>query len=251
MKKDLTKDELKAAFIKSKQNESLDCPTKIEDFILPYLSESEQQELRKELEEWVAGEEEFVQQVKSSVDLDTLWQEQIAPGLAKILSFPPPSRQRSRITAAKIVKQVFETGKQTIYEILPIAPQLQPQLALGPGGMKSIPDSNSKVGVETASERPTSFQWRGGELDGMRLQITPMNRVVIDFGREVEEGIQISFVDTAGQEVQPQVCWPLDQYGRVSYDLENLPSREYTVIIIGCQNNHVGTTLIHDAEDRS
>jgi len=92
MKKKTIIEQLKEQFIKAKQNESLECPVMIEDFILPHLSESEKRELRSQLEDLVIGEEEFIQLVKSSINLDKLWQERISPGLtARLLETKHPS----------------------------------------------------------------------------------------------------------------------------------------------------------------
>ena len=88
MKKQLTIEELKQEFIKARQYESPDCTTKIEDFLLPHLSEAEKQELRVDLEQWIAAEEEFVKSVRSRIDLSELWRERIAPGLMNMLSSP-------------------------------------------------------------------------------------------------------------------------------------------------------------------
>jgi len=74
--------ELRQRFIKDKQRESQDSPVKIKDYLVPYLSDSDRHELRIQLEELVAGEEEFGRFVESSIDLGELWSDRIAPGMA-------------------------------------------------------------------------------------------------------------------------------------------------------------------------
>ena len=82
MEKRLSIKELRQKFIKDKQREVLSNPVKIEDYLEPYLSKAQKQELRVQLEELVAGERDFGRFIESSINLGRLWSERIAPGLA-------------------------------------------------------------------------------------------------------------------------------------------------------------------------
>ena len=208
MKKQLTIEELKQEFIKAKQDESLDCPVRIEDFLLPHLSESEKQELRVDLEQWIAGEEEFVKSVRSSIDLSELWRERIAPGLMNMLS--SPEQDDLWETAIQILRSA--SGKVFKFMSVPWleGPLTSEGVTLSAGGR--IVPSTGKAEI---------YRLTKGPLAGTEMRLED-DRLLIDLKQRPPEGSQLRLVDRNGQTVKLPVIYELDTTGSIIYDLSGV-----------------------------
>ena len=208
MKKQPTIEELRELFIKAKQDESLDCPVRIGNFLSPHLSESEKQKLRKDLEEWVACEEEYVKSAKSSIDLDKLWRERIAPGLVDMLS--SPEQDALWETAIQILKSA--SGK--VFKFMSV-PWLEGPLT-SEGGTLS---AGGRIAPNT--ERAEIYRLIKGPLVGTEMRLEG-DCLLIDLKRKPPEGSQLRLVDRNGQTVKLPVIYELDTTGSIIYDLSGV-----------------------------
>ena len=193
------------------------------------LAEAQEQRLLRRLKKWeesMSGFEEYYE----SIDKDSAFR-----NIQKEVNRRKRDKERLEAESpagtiiVRVIKQILEAGKEALW-IEQVSPQMRAIKYLGTATLSKTKDDIETV-TEQKAEQPVKFVGSGESLEGMTIQHTPKDRIVLDSRGKIKKAEQIRFVDSEGNEVHPRITRSFDDYGRTSYDFSQLPPGEYDVII--------------------